>query len=93
MDTDELQTVQAELLAVQAVLMSVFRSLARADPSLARLFCTAFDDAETILAGVAARLGMEPALATTGEALTVIEELRRAVIGDEAACGPPRRDS
>ena len=86
MDADDFRTLQAEMLAVQAVLMSVFRTLAREDPALSKLFCAAFDEAETILGGVATRLGMEPALATTTEALTVIEELRRAVIRDESAC-------
>lgn len=79
MDTD-LKEVQAEVIALQAVLISAFRKMAGSYPELARIFTDAFDEAETILSGVALRLGMEPMLGTTTAALTVIEELGAAAL-------------
>jgi hypothetical protein len=87
MSRDEIAVVQAEVLAIQAVLMAVFRRLAEQTPELSHLFCAAFDEAEARMTGVATRLGMESALGTTTEALTIIDELRRAVIRDERSCG------
>lgn len=86
MNDAELVELHSELLALQAVLMGVFRRLARERPELTPLFCHAFDDAETILTGVATRAGMEHAIGTTTGALRVIEELRQAVIGTSGSC-------
>ena len=82
----EVDEVHSELLAVQAVLMAVLRRLAREGPELMPLFCAAFDGAETVLAGVAAREGLESAIGTTTAALDVIDQIRTAVIRDESAC-------
>jgi hypothetical protein len=76
----------AEVVALQAVLISVFRTMARERPDLAPLFCTAFDEAEAILTGVAVKMGLEASLDSTVGALAVIEEIRRAVIRDEGVC-------
>lgn len=78
--------LHAEVLAIQAVLMAVFRRMARDHPDLTPLFCQAFDEAETILSGVAVKAGFESALGTTTGALRIIEELRLAVIQDPSAC-------
>lgn len=78
--------VKAEVIALQAVLIAVFRRMASERPDLAPLFCRAFDDAETILAGVAVKIGLEAPPETTIGALRVIEELRSAVIRDESVC-------
>ena len=86
MNDAELVELHSELLALQAVLMGVFRRLARERPELTPLFCHAFDDAETILTGVVTRAGMEHAIGTTTGALRVIEELRQAVIGTNGSC-------
>ena len=80
--------LQAEVIALQAVLMGVFRRLAHDRPELTALFCQAFDEAEAIMTGVATQAGLEEALTTTTSALRVIEELRRAVIGDDSVCKP-----
>jgi hypothetical protein len=82
----DVEVLQAEVIALQAVLMSVFRRLVKRNPELAPAFCEAFDEAETILSGVAVKLGVEAPLDTTVGALSVIEELRKAVISDESAC-------
>ena len=78
--------LHAEVLALQAVLMAVFRRVARDRPETLPLFCRAFDEAETILGGVATQEGLEDALSTTTGALRIIEELRAAVIQDPNAC-------
>ncbi len=78
--------VKAEVLALQAVLMSVFRRMAADRPDLAPLFCAAFDEAETMVTGVAQKIGMSDPLQTTVGALRIIEELRTAVIRDESIC-------
>lgn len=86
----EFATLQAEALAVQAVLIAVCRRLARARPDLAPVFCDAFDDAETLMAGLAVRLGIDVPAETTLGPLRIIEELRRAVIADSSTCKPDR---
>ena len=85
-DPNAMAVLQAEVVALQAVLMSVFRKMVTDRPELASIFCDAFDDAETILSGVATKLGHEAPLESTIEALKVIEELRAAVIRNEGVC-------
>lgn len=82
----DIAVLQAEVIALQAVLMSVFRKMARDRPDLSPIFCDAFDEAETILTGVAEKLGVNVPRESTIEALKVIEELRAAVILDERSC-------
>lgn len=84
-EADE-KVVKAEVIALQAVLIAVFRRMASDRPDLAPLFCRAFDDAETILSGVAVKIGLDAPPETTLDALKVIEELRAAVIRDERIC-------
>jgi hypothetical protein len=85
-DHIDIVELHAEVLALQAALMAVFRRMAEDRPELTPLFCQAFDEAETILAGVATRPGFEEAIGSTGGALRIIDELRQAVIRDESAC-------
>lgn len=86
MNEADAAVLRAEVVALQAVLMSVFRRLAADHADLAPLFCQAFDEAETILAGVAVKMGLEAPLESTVGALRVVEELRRAVIRNESVC-------
>lgn len=86
----ELSGLQAETLAVQAVLIAVCRRLARAQPELGPVLCAAFDDAETLMSGLAVRLGIDVPAETTLGPLRVIDELRAAVITDERMCGAER---
>jgi hypothetical protein len=51
MDSRTLQDVQSEVIALEAVLIAVFRRIARADPRMAKLLCDSFDEAETVMAG------------------------------------------
>ena len=82
----EEKVLKAEVLALQAVLISVFRRLATDRPELGPLFCRAFDEAEAMVTGVAVKIGMAAPLDSTVGALAVIEELRSAVIRDESVC-------
>jgi hypothetical protein len=70
-----LEEVQSE-----AVLIAVFRRIARADPRMAKLLTDAFDEAETVMSGLAVRHGMEEVLRTTTAAMAIVNELRQAVI-------------
>jgi hypothetical protein len=78
--------LKAEVVALQAVLISVFRRMVSDRSELAPLFCQAFDEAETILSGVAEKLGLEAPLETTVGALRIVEEIRRGVIRDPTVC-------
>ncbi|WP_106640032.1 hypothetical protein [Allosphingosinicella vermicomposti] len=88
MDEAEAELVKAEVIALQAVLMSVFRRIVVDRADLAPLFCQAFDEAETIMAGVAVKLGLDAPVGSMAGAMKIVEELRRAVIPDESACRP-----
>jgi hypothetical protein len=81
-------TLHAELLGVQAVVIALARRLARHDPALGRAVCAAFDDAESLMTGVAVRLCVDAAPGSTLGALRVIAEMRDAAIRDESVCGP-----
>jgi hypothetical protein len=86
MNEQEFVTLRAEVVALQAVLMAVFRTMASERSELTPLFCKAFDEAETILSGVAVKMGLDAPFESTVGALRVVEELRRAVIRDESVC-------
>ena len=86
MDETDVAVMSAEVVALQAVLMAVFRRMANDRPELAGLFCQAFDEAETMLTGVAVKMGLDAPRESTIGALKVIEELRAAVIRDESVC-------
>jgi hypothetical protein len=75
-----LEEVQSEAIAIEAVLIAVFRRIARADPRMAKLLTDAFDEAETVMSGLAVRHGMEEVLRTTTAAMAIVNELRQAVI-------------
>ena len=78
--------VKAEVVALQAVLIAVFRRMAEDRPELAPTFCRAFDEAEAILTGVAIKMGLEASRESTVGALTIIEQMRSAVIRNEEVC-------
>ncbi len=83
---EEAVVIRAEVVALQAVMMAVFRRLATDRPEMGATLCKAFDDAETILSGVAVRIGLDAPLESTMGALRVIEEMRAGVIRDESVC-------
>jgi hypothetical protein len=86
MDPRTVQEVQSEVIALEAVLIAVFRRLAKADERMARLLCDSFDEAETVMSGLAVKHGLEEVLDTTTAAMSIVEELRKAVV-PEGLCG------
>ena len=80
MEPTTLQEVQSEVIAIEAVLIAVFRRIAKSDAAMAALFGDSFDEAETVMAGLATRHGLEEALQATTGAMTIIDELRQAVM-------------
>jgi hypothetical protein len=86
MNETDAEAVKAEVVALQAVLIAVFRRMAADRPELAPTFCRAFDEAESILTGVAIKMGLAAPRESTVGALKIIEEMRSAVIRDEQAC-------
>jgi hypothetical protein len=78
--------VKAEVVALQAVLIAVFRRMAEDRPELAPSFCRAFDEAEAILTGVTMKMGPDAPRDSTVGALKIIDELRAAVIRDKQIC-------
>ena len=86
---DEAAILRSEVIALQAVTIAVFRRMMTDRPELSGLFCQAFDDAETILSGVAVKMGVSAPAESTIGALAVIEEIRSAVIRDESLCSQP----
>lgn len=83
---DDAAILHAEVAALQAVLISVLRSLARDQPDLVDRFCAAFDEAESVLTGLALRSNHGNAGRTTIDALRVVEEIRAGVLRGDANC-------
>ena len=82
----DIAALKAEVVALQAVMISVFKRMVADREELSASFCQAFDDAETILSGVAVKMGIDAPAETTIGALQIVEEIRRAVIRDESIC-------
>lgn len=75
------------MVALQAVLIAVLKRLVRDAPDLAPLLCGAFEDAESIVTGIAMKMDLEDPDGSAMGALRVIEEMRAGVIRDESVCG------
>jgi hypothetical protein len=87
MDPRSLQEAQSEVIAIEAVLIAVFRRFAKADARMARLLRDSFDEAETVMSGLAVKHGLEAVLETTTAAMAIVEELRKAVVPNEVRSG------
>ena len=86
MNSEDAAILHAEVAALQAVLISVLRRAASEQPQLTSLLCAAFDDADSVLTGLAVQLGGEISGPTTLNALRVVDEIRSGVLGPDAAC-------
>ncbi len=84
----EINAVQAESVALQAVVIALSRQTLEARPELAPAFCAAFEDAERLMQGIAVRIGTDAPREVTVGALAVIEQIRAAIIQDESVCRP-----
>ena len=86
MDDTDAALVRAELVALQAVMISGFRRLVQDYPATGLSICQAFDEAEATLTEVAMKMGLgDPGGAAVG-ALEIVEEIRAGVISDERSC-------
>ena len=85
MTEDDAAVLHAEMAALQAVLIAVLRRVATNDVQLTQLLCAAFDEAETVLTGLAVQLGGGISGPTTLSALRVVEEIRSGVL-EGGAC-------
>ncbi|MFN3727888.1 MAG: hypothetical protein ACK4SZ_16475 [Allosphingosinicella sp.] len=86
MGSEDAAILHAEVAALQAVLISLLRRAASEQPDLTPLLCAAFDDADSVLTGLAVQLGGEVSGPTTLNALRVVDEIRSGVLGSNAAC-------
>lgn len=86
MGSEDAAILHAEVAALQAVLISVLRRAASEHSDLLPLLCAAFDDADTVLTGLAVQFGGEVSGPTTLSALRVVDEIRSGVLGSDAAC-------
>jgi hypothetical protein len=86
MNSEDAAILHAEVAALQAVLISLLRRVASERPDRTPLLCAAFDDADTVLTGLAVQLGGEVSGPTTLNALRVVDEIRSGVLGSDAAC-------
>jgi hypothetical protein len=85
-DDGEAALLRSEVVALQAVMMAVFRRLAADVPDLAPALCRGFDEAEAILTGVAIKMGVEDPSGSAVGALSIVEEIRAGVISKEHWC-------
>ena len=86
MGSEDAAILHAEVAALQAVLISLLRRAASEQPELLPLLCSAFDDADTVLTGLAVQLGGGASGPTTLSALRVVDEIRSGVLGSDASC-------
>ena len=84
----DIGALQAEVVALQAVVIALSRQLARDHPQFGPTICRAFEEAEALMSGIAMQFGMGAPMDVTVGALRVIDEIRTAVIRDESICGP-----
>ena len=84
---NDTEVLKAEVVALQAILIGILRRMATDRRDLAPIICEGFDEAETVLAGVAVKVGPDVPHQSTVGALAVLEEIRRAVVRDERLCG------
>ena len=83
MTEQDAAVLHAEVAALQAVIISVLRRLVAMNRDIAPLLCESFDEAESVLTGLAFKLAGEAASSTTLEAMRVVEEIRSGVLRDE----------
>jgi hypothetical protein len=79
----QIESLHAETLALQVVLVNVLGRLQTADPALAAAIATGLNDAANQVEDIAIRLGKTASPEHTVKAISVVEELRTAIVGDE----------
>jgi hypothetical protein len=77
---EEIKSLLAETIAIQAVLVHALRRLAKSDPDLWNAIAAGFDDAVTEVGNVALQRWGEANSESTLEALRIVEMHRRATL-------------
>jgi hypothetical protein len=79
----EIESLYAETLALQTILVKVLGRLRAVDPALAAANAAGLDDAADHVEHIAIRLGEAASPEHTVKALRIVEELRTAILGDQ----------
>jgi len=77
----EINSLSAETIAIQTVLVHVLRRLAKSGPDLWKAIAAGFDDAMSEVENIALQRGAEAKSERTLEALRVVEIHRKASLG------------
>jgi hypothetical protein len=79
--TYEVESLAAETLALQAVVIAIFGRLASANPGLREAIGLGFDDAANYVEHLTIKLGNKSSPAHTSKALQIVEGLRSTTLG------------
>lgn len=79
--TLEVESLAAETLALQAILVGVFGRLAKSDPAIRHAIGLGFDDAANYVEQITIKLGQQASSAHTSKSLQIVEGLRSTTLG------------
>lgn len=77
----EIQSLAAETLALQAIIIGVFQRIAKLSPDLRTVIGSGFDDAANYVEHITIKLGASASPAHTSKALKIVEGLRATTLG------------
>jgi hypothetical protein len=77
----QINSLSAETIAIQAILVHVLRRLAKSDPDLWKAIAAGFDDAASEVENIALQHNAEAKSERTLEALRIVEVNRKASLG------------
>jgi hypothetical protein len=77
----DINSLSAETIAIQAVLVHVLRRLAKSGPDLWKAIAAGFDDATSEVENIAFQHGAEAKSDRTLEALRIVGVIRKASLG------------
>lgn len=77
----EVESLAAETLALQAIVIGVFGRLAASNPGLRQAIGLGFDDAANYVEQITIKLGTKASPAHTSKALQIVEGLRSTALG------------
>jgi hypothetical protein len=78
----EVESLAAETLALQAIVIGVFGRLAQANPALNHAIGLGFDDAANYVEQITIKLGKQASPAHTSKSLQIVEGLRSTTLGE-----------
>jgi hypothetical protein len=77
----EVESLAAETLALQAIVIGVFGRLAQANPDFYHAIGLGFDDASNYVEQITIKLGKQASPAHTSKSLQIVEGLRSTTLG------------